>query len=426
MSKRRATRPLVALTAATLALAGCGSQAPSSGGVSADSGSGSAQEGANGSLTVGLLNPLTGPFAALGEDVNAGFELYLDSKGGQLSDYGINVVKEDPANDPGVATTKARQLVQQEGAGIVIGLVNSGVAYAVAPYLESAGVPLMITVAGADGLTRTKGGNLFRVSYTGSQDTMPAGDYVCKELGLKTAAIVGLDYSFGWEASGGFARTYEDAGCKVVQELYAPLATQDWAPYVTQINRDADVVFAVTPGSDAVRFLKAYRGFGLDTPIFAQGSTTDEQLLPTMGETADGVMSSLHYSPVIDNPANKTFVDAWTEKYDRSTNQYAEDGWAAAQALEAALSDVKGEPTGDGITNAMRNVSIDAPRGALRFDEYGQAIYDVYMRKVTKQDGKWVNKVVDTVPAVNQFYTYDVDEYLQFPPYDKLKGTWAK
>lgn len=428
MSRRRATLPLVALATAALALSACGSEPPTAGGVEApvEDGGSAAGEGEKGTLTVGLLNPATGPFAALGEDVNAAFELYLEGKGGTLGGYGIEVVKEDTANDPGIATQKARQLVEQAGAGIVVGLVNSGVAYAVAPYIEEAGVPLLITVAGADGLTRTKDSNVFRVSYTGSQDTMPAGDYVCNELGHKTASIVGLDYSFGWEAAGGFARTYEDAGCEIVQELYAPLGTQDWAPFVTQIDREAEVVFAVTPGSDAVRFFKAAQGFGLKTPIFAHGSTTDEQLLPTMGDTAKGVKTSLHYSPLIDNPVNEEFVAAWTEATSRSANQYAEDGWAAAQTLEAALTEIEGEATGEAIREAMRDVEIEAPRGPLSFDEYGQAVYSVYFREVVQQDGEWVNQVIDSVPDVNQFYEYTPEEYLAFPPYEKLKGTWAE
>jgi len=426
MSRFRGALPVAALATAFLALAACGGKAPSVGGVGADVGSTAVKQGEKGSLTVGLLNPTTGPFTALGTDVNAGFELYLASKGGTLGGYGINVAKEDETNDPAVATTKARQLVEKDKAGIVIGLVNSGDAYAVAPYLKGAAVPLLVTVAGADGLTRTKDGNLFRVSYTSSQDTMPAGDYVCKTLGLKTASIMALDYSFGWEAAGGFARTYTDAGCKVVQELYAPLGTQDYGPYVTQIDRKAQVVFTVTPGSDAVRFFKAVQGFGLKTPIFAHGSTTDETLAPALAGTADGVRSSLHYTPVIDNPANKAFVDAWTKKFGRSANQYAEDGWAAGQVLEAALTGLTGEATPASITKALPQVAIDAPRGPLKFDAYGQAVYDVYFRQVVRKDGASVNQIIGSAKDVTQFYTYPADEYLKFPSYDKLKGTWAK
>lgn len=424
MFRSRTTTAWAAIATALLTLTACGGSSPSVDGQGSTPGSNA--KGDKGTVTVGLLNPTSGPYAALGRDVNAGFQTYLDSKNGVLSGYGIKTVTGDEANDVGKATTKAHQLVEQNKAQVVVGLVNSAIAYAVAPYLEKAQVPLLITVAGADGLTRTKNGNVFRVSYTSSQDTMPAGDYMCKTLGYKTTAIVALDYSFGWEAAGGFARTYEDAGCKVAQEIYAPLATQDWGPYVNQIKKSVDAVFVVAPGTDGIRLFKAYRGFGGKAPIVAHGSTTDEQLLSTEADTAKDVVTSLHYTPELDTPVNKEFVKQFAADNKRGANQYAEDGYTAAMALEAALAKLDGKVSSADLKSALAGVSIEAPRGPVKFDEYGQAIYNVYLRKVASKDGKWVNEPVETIPNVSQFWTYSPDEYLKFPPYEKLKGTWAK
>ena len=71
-------------------------------------------------------------------------------------------------------------------------------------------------------------------------------------------------------------------------------------------------------------------------------------------------------------------------------------------------------------------MEVDAPRGPLRFDARQQAVYNVYVREVKQVDGRWANEVVDTIPDVDQFWTYDPDEYLKLPPYDQLKGTWVK
>lgn len=407
-------------TSALLVLAACGGKDPA--GKAGGPEDGGKATGAKGTVNVGLLNPATGPFAQLGTDVNAGFEAYLKSKGGVLSGYGIKVAKADEGTDAAQGTTKARQLVEQDKSQVVVGLVNSAIAYAVAPYLEQSNVPLLVTVAGADGLTRKENGNTYRLSYTSSQDSMPAGPYSCKDLGYKKTVVLALDYSFGWEAAGGFARTYKEAGCEIVQEIYAPLGTQDWGPYVNQVKKDADAVYVVAPGQDGVRLLKAYRDFGLKLPIVAHGATVDETILPTEGATADGVVSSLHYTPQIDSPQNKALLDA----HDGKANQYLEDGWAAAQTLEAALAQIDSDPTPEKIRAALAKVKIEAPRGPLSFDAYGQAIYPVYIRKVENKDGKRVNAIVTTVPGVSQFGPYDPATYLAFPGYEKLKGTWAK
>jgi branched-chain amino acid transport system substrate-binding protein len=415
------------MAAAALLLAGCQGSAVDVA-AEADVGGGEAEVGdaARETVTVGLINPLTGPFTALGEDVNAGFELYLEEQGGTLSGYEVEVIKEDTANDAAVAIEGVNRLLDR-GADMLVGFVNSGVTYGASETVQESGVPLIITVAGADNLTqRDAAENVFRVSYTSSQDAMPLGEYACKELGYETVSLVGLDYAFGWEAAGGFAKAYEDAGCEVVQELYAPLGTQDWAPFVQQIDKDADAVWSVIAGSDAIRFLRSYNDFGVTQPLIGHGSLTDEQVLEEQKELAEGVVTSLHYSSVIDNEVNDHFRAAFEERFDRGVSQYSEHGYAAAQVIEAALAKLDGPVTNEALVEAIAEVEVDAPRGPLSFDEFGQAVYTVYVREVGQdEDGRWVNKVVDEFEDVSQFWRYDPEEFMSGEPLAELRGTWA-
>jgi branched-chain amino acid transport system substrate-binding protein len=383
-------------------------------------------EADKGSVTVGLINPVTGPFAALGEDVNAGFQLYLDQQGGTLSGYEIEVISEDTANDTAVANEGVERMLDR-GADVLVGFVNSGVAYGASEVIRQSDVPLIITVAGADDLTqRDDAENIFRVSYTSSQDSMPLGEYACKELGYETVAIIGLDYAFGWESAGGFAMAYEDAGCEIVQELYAPLGTQDWAPFVQQINSDADAVWAVIAGSDAIRFTRSYSDFGVELPLIGHGSTTDEQVLGEQQQYAEGVVTSLHYSSVVENEVNEAFRQAFEEETGSTVSQYSEHGYAAAQVIEAALADLEGEVSHEALVEAIAGVQVDAPRGPLSFDEYGQAVHPVYIRKaVQDEDGNWVNSVIATFDDVSQFWKYDPEEFMSGEPLADRRGTWA-
>ncbi|CAN5782686.1 ABC transporter substrate-binding protein [soil metagenome] len=379
----------------------------------------------SGTITVGLINPITGPFAALGEDTNAGFELYVEEQGGQLSGYDVVVESEDTGNDAAIATDGVERLLNAD-ADVLVGFVNSGVAYGASEVIRESGVPLIITTAGADNLTqRDAADNIFRVSYTSSQDAMPLGDYACNELGYENVAVVGLDYAFGWEAAGGFSKAFTDAGCTVVQELYAPLGTQDWAPFVQQIDRDADAVWAVIAGSDAIRFARSYSDFGVGLPLLGHGSLTDEQVLAEQAQTAEGAVTTLHYSGVIDSEDNATFVEAFEAASGRSVSQYAEHGYAAAQVIEAALAEID-EVSSDALNQALLNVQIDAPRGPLSFDEFGQAVYTVYVREVAQdEEGNWVNSVIDEIPDVSQFWTYDPEEFMAEEPLADRRGTWA-
>jgi branched-chain amino acid transport system substrate-binding protein len=387
-----------------------------------------AQAADKGTFRIGLLNPVTGPFAALGADVNAGFQYYLTTHGGTLGGFAVDVRSGDEANSTDAALSKAHQFIEQDKVNLIVGLVNSGVAYGISDYVDQQKTPLLITVAGADGLTQAKANpSVFRLSYTSSQDAMPLGAYACTKLGKKTAVIVGLDYAFGWEAAGGFARTYTGAGCKVVQEIYAPLGTQDWSPFVQRIDRNAAVVFAVIAGPDAIRFLAAARDYGLTQPIVGHGALTDEQILQAEGATASGIISSLHYAATLPNRKNDAFRLGYEGSTHKSVSQYVEDGYAAAQVVDAALAKLPpGDVQASAFTAALRTVRIDAPRGPLHFDAKQQAVYNVYIRRVRQVGGKYRNEVIDSYSDVSQFWRYDPNAYLQLPPYTKLKGTWAK
>lgn len=398
---------------------------PEAGGDATDGDDGTDEGESGGTVTVGLINPTTGPFAALGEDVNAGFELYVEENGGQLAGYDVEILSEDTANDTAVAIEGVERLLSN-GADVMLGFVNSGVTYGASEVVRESGVPLIITTAGADDLTqRDAAENIFRVSYTSSQDSMPLGDHACNELGHETTAIIGLDYAFGWEAASGFAKAYEDAGCEIVQELYAPLGTQDWAPFVQQLDTSADAVWAVIAGSDAIRFTRAYSDFGVELPLLGHGSTTDEQVLEEQAQFAEGAITSLHYSGAIESEDNVAFRETFESSTNRSVSQYAEHGWATAQVIEAALEEA-GSAEPDALVEAIGKVQVDAPRGPLSFDEYGQAVYSVYVREVTQDDeGRWINQVIEQYDDVSQFWNYDPEEFMAGEPLAELRGSWA-
>lgn len=375
-------------------------------------------------FVVGLINPTTGPFAALGEDANDGFRLFVEQNDGKLGGIDVTLRFEDEANDTAIATEAAERLISQ-GADILVGFVNSGVTYGASQAIIDSGVPLIITTAGADDLTqRDANDTIFRVSYTSSQDAMPLGDYACDVMGYETVSLVALDYAFGWEAAGGFAKTFTGSGCTIVQELYVPLGTQDWAPFVQQIDRNADAVWAVIAGPDTIRFLEAYRDFGVTLPLIGHGALTDEQVLAEQRDRAKGVVTSLHYSAAIDTDANNAFKDAFEDRFGRSVSQYADNGYIAAMAIDAALT-AAGTTERDAFLAALRDIDIDGPRGPTRFDAYGQAIYNVYIRRVDAIGGTFQNTVIDTREDVSQFYTFTPEQFMQGPRLSETRNTWA-
>jgi branched-chain amino acid transport system substrate-binding protein len=360
-----------------------------------------------GSIRIGLLNPRD---ATLG-----GYDVELRTG------------DEDAPVENAVAV--ARRLVATDGVDAIVGVLHSSDALAIADALDAGRTPLVVAGASYDDLTQTDAHRaLLRVARTSSQDAMPLGDFVCRRLGKRTAAIVAIDNVFGAESSGGFARAYTDAGCRIVQEQYGAEGS-DWGDLVAKVDRAASVVFASVGGIDAVAFLAAYRASGTKAPLVGDGLLTDERVLGDERESARGVVTGLHYAATLDLPENKSFRLGYESLGGKPVSQFVENGYVAAAVLSAALDRVPagpgGQARGDAIAAALRAVQITVPRGNVRFDGFGQIVNDVYIRRVVQVGGRYRNDVIATYPSVSQFWRYDPKRYLQLPSYEKLKGTWS-
>jgi branched-chain amino acid transport system substrate-binding protein len=378
-----------------------------------------------GAVRVGLLDAHSGYYEPEGQDVDAGFRYFLATHDDELGGFRVEIRTADENGDGALAS--AQQLVQVDMVDAIVGLVRSSDALLVAGYLADHKTPLVIAGAGADALTQSDAQkNFTRVAHTSSQDDMPLADYLCKRLAKRTAAVVASDGPSGWESAGGFARAYTDAGCRVVQEQYGPEGG-DWTPLVAKIDPGAQVVFASVGGIDAVPFLGAFRASGPKTALAGDGVLTDERVLRDEGESALGTVTALHYAATLPTSRNGAFRHGYESLGGGPVSQYVENGYVAAAALSAALAKLPAGPIrSDALAAALREVQFEAPRGTVRFDAFGQVVNDVYIRRVTQVGGRYRNDVIATYHAVSQFWRYDPQRYLQFPPYAKLKGTWVR
>jgi branched-chain amino acid transport system substrate-binding protein len=377
-----------------------------------------------GPIKIGMIVPQSGPLAANGKDMINGYEMFFEEQKYRLAGREVKFIVEDDEGKPATGLTKIRGLVEGQGVHLVTGPLSAGVGYAVAPYIDSKKVPALFPIVAGDDLTqRKRSPYIVRVGWAGSQPSHPFGKWVYDTLKYKRIAVIAYDFAFGWEVVAGFQRTFEEAGGQIVQKLWPPLGNADFAPYVSQLRRDVDAVFAQFSGADALRFAKQYEEAGLKgkLPLIGGGTFTDEHVLRTMGDEVLGVVTPLHYSAALENTANKRFAQAYEAKFKQTPSYYSEGTYVAGLVLKAAL-----EATGGGIENvdrflgALRTVNLtDMPRGAMRFDDYGNPVMNIYVRKVEKVSGRLQNSVIHTFPNVSQFWTYKPEEFLKQPVYDR-------
>lgn len=380
------------------------------------------------SFKIGYCISLAGVYAALGRDLRDGLELYVEQIGRKAGDQQIEVLERNiGSNQVSLALDMAYELIEKYKVNVLAGVVDSGTAYRVAELATEHQTPFVISNAGADDLTQRKASPfIVRVSFGSSGGSHPLGEWAY-EQGFRKAVAFGADNAAGYEQVGGICRTFTKRGGKIIQEIWTPLGTQDFKPFLNQINRDADVLFVFLAGGDAERFVKQYAEFGLKPKIavVAKGFLVDENVLSKEGPMAEGIVSESHWSFLLDNPENARFKTAFFKKYQRHPTLYAEQGYVTGMLIAEALKKTRGNVRGKELVQVMRSLELKAPRGTITFDDYGAPVQNYYIRKVRLVDGEWHNAIEKNYPAVSQFWTWKPEEFLAMPSYTAMKGKWV-
>jgi len=327
----------------------------------------------------------------------------------------------DTAGNPAQARTKTQELVERLNVGVLIGPLAAFEALAIDDYVRSSRTPIL-SVAGAEEMTQRKPNPWFvRPSCTSAQPSHPLADYAAKELKYKRVATIGDDFAFGHECVAGFHRVFEDNGGKIVQKLWTPLNAPDYGTYISQLKGDIDAVFTAHAGSNGFKFIRQLREYGNKVQILGGFTPVDESLLQQMGDDALGAMTGNWYSAELEYPVNKRFVEAIRRDYKVDPGVYAAETYLCGEVLDHAAKAVNGKVEDkDTFMKALKEAKVpDTLRGPVRFDELGNVVGNIYIRKVEKKNGKYVNAVVKTYPDVSQFWTYGKDEFLKNPVYSR-------
>lgn len=379
-------------------------------------------------IRIGLLAPLTGAAASSGRELVDGWDLYWKQAGLRIANRPVEITVEDDGSTPDIALQKARRLVQQRNVNMLVGNVLANTGLAVAEFVKGSGTPYFMPVIAADDLTQRKRiPNVMRVAgFAASQMTRPLADW-CLKQGYRKVVTIGQDYTFGHEQAGGFVQTFTEGGGTVIGQLWHPINTSDFSPYLGQLlGMKPDVVFAVETGSDAARLLQQWYTFGMKQriPLVTSQNTTDQSIIRNLQPAeVEGIVSAAHFAEGSDAPASQGFVQSYEKAYGKLPAIFAAEGFSAALWIADVVKKINGRVEDSKLLlgTMQKEVVPETPLGKnLKMDAYGNPIYDIYIRKVTKgPGGKMWNTVIATYPQVSQFWKYKPEDYLKQPSYSR-------
>ncbi len=355
-------------------------------------------------LKIGCLLPFSKFYAVLGQTNVNGMSLYFDQIGWEIAGRKIELIKEDDEVNPQVGLQKLKKLVESNQVDFVCGPVGSNVALAILDYVRQSKAFLLVSSAGITSLSQQRIPYMFRTSTSSLQHNMPMGEWVYNNK-AKEVVLIASDFAGGRDCMNEFKSRFLAVGGKVIKEIWPPLGTNDYSSYIGEIRAaKPQAVFSFFAGTDAVRFVKQYADFGLKAqiPLMGSGFMVESDTLPAQGDSALGIISTLHYAETLDNPENVAFVKAFHEKHKEYPSCYTEYGYVTARVIHEALKTTDGNTTDkDKLAAAVSAVAFNAPRGPFSFDpETHNVIHNTYIREVVKQDGRLTNRVIATIEKV--------------------------
>jgi branched-chain amino acid transport system substrate-binding protein len=373
-------------------------------------------------IRIGLLTVKTGPLASGGIDMERGMVMYLRERNNMLAGRKVELVVADTGGVPATARTKTQELVEKNRVHVLIGPLAAFEALAIDDYIRQQSMPTL-SVAAAEDMTQRKANPWFvRATSTSSQCAHPMADYCAKTLKWKRMALIADDIAYGHEMLAGFQRVFEEGGGRVVQKFFPPLTVPDYGTFLAQLKPNVDGIFLGFAGSNGFRYLRQFNEYGLMGKVTPVGGMTalDEAVLRNMGDEALGILTSCWYSAELENPVNRVFAPAFRKEFKYDPGFYAAATYTNGAVLEYALNEVKGRiEDKPAFMKALRGTETMTCRGPVSFDEFGNVVGNVYIRRVERKEGRLVNSVIYTYPAVSQFWTYDQKGFLGNPVYSR-------
>ncbi len=325
-------------------------------------------------LKIGQISMLSGVMALYGQQQVRGFALGLEyASGGKKDEQGrwiianrpVEVITRDDEGNPEKGVQLARELIEKEGVEILQGPVSSAVAAALTTVALENKIILMVDPAASAFITGEYfNPYVFRTSRTSFDDTLVIAKYLVENVG-KTFAHIGVDNAFGRGSGVALAYSVAKFGGQVIADIYAPLNTTDFTPYIQQaMDSGAECLFLTWSGTGYVTLFQQLGDLGaLEKMRVATGFGDNASFAAVYGTAVGQIGLNVYHYTVPNNPVNDWLVKRHLEEYNEPPDLFTAGGMASAIALAKALEKTGGDTGGDKMIAALEGLMFEGPKG---------------------------------------------------------------
>ncbi|MBK6007837.1 ABC transporter substrate-binding protein [Ramlibacter ginsenosidimutans] len=339
-------------------------------------------------VKVGFVSTLSGPSSALGIDIRDGFMLAVKLHGGKLGGLPAEVLVSDDQFKPDVGRQLFERDVKRDKVDFMTGVVFSNIMLAALPEAIDNNVIYISPNAAPSSIAGKDCNPLFFAASWPNDAYHEAAGVFANQRSLKSVYLLAPNYQAGKDSLSGFKRTFKG---QVIGEGYTKLGQLDYAAELAEIRAaKPQAVYVFLPGGMGINFIKQFVGAGLgkDMMLLLPGFSADQDVISAVGAPMAGLFNTAHWSPDLDNPANRKFVAEFQKEYGRVPTLYASQGYDTALLIDAAVRDVKGHVEDrQAVRAALKAAHFDSVRGPFKFNNNQYPIQNYYVRTIGS-DGK--------------------------------------
>jgi|GEM_PF-328654 len=365
-------------------------------------------------ITVGLLTDVSGLLAIYGPMIERGFALgleYATDGTNKVMGHEIKVVTKDTGSDVAKGTSAARELIEKEGAKLLVGAPNSGVALAVSSLAAENKTPFIAVAAGSPDLTGAAfNPYTFRAGRTSVQDALTLG---AAALGMgKKFVQLAPDSAFGRGSAGAFYSIIKAGGgtfpindtTEGAGAVFVPQNATDFTPYVNQLlDSKAEVAVVTWSGAGFTQLFKAMTQLGVfDQMAVATGFGDNQTLKAGYQDVVGSVGLGIYHYTMWDNTVNNWMIQHHKAKYNSPPDLFTGEGFLAAQMIVKALEATGGDVGADKMIAALEGMRLDGPKNfyTIRASDHVllQEMLLMKLKNVTDPDFKFFELVKRFTP----------------------------
>ncbi|MEK7579197.1 MAG: ABC transporter substrate-binding protein [Patescibacteria group bacterium] len=330
------------------------------------------------SIKVGVVLPLTGDSAFIGEDMKRGIDLAAEEF--PMAEF----IYEDSAGNVKTAVSAYQKILLNKPTVIIV--AGTGVE-SIIPIAEENKIPTFLSVSSASGLPQ-QGEYIFRYFTNADNDAPVMAEYVVEKLGLKKFATLYLQDQFGIDYNEVFSHEVVRRGGEVVVSESFNYGNFDYRSQLTKLSeKEFDALYLIGLDFQLIRALKEMKELGISTQILSLGTVATRGAIEQAGTSIENV----YLTAFCTDGSPEEYVVQFQNKYGIYPGFFSEIGYDIVQMLKKASENGREKKNIQQGLLSIKNFTVNT--GVVTSDPFGEMIIPMCVKKIT--GGKIFNTVTE-------------------------------